>query len=71
MAFVSNMRGITQKQMYSVYNYREFLVPINKEVENGDNKQIYDVYQQQEENKRNSNGYEPKSTNPDNSAGQG
>lgn len=71
MAFVGNMKGITRNQMYSIYNYREFLVPIDKERENGDSKQVYAIHQQQEEVKRDSNRYEFNTTNTDNSAGQG
>lgn len=57
MAF--NTKGLSQKQLYSIYNWREFLVPINKiEVEDGNNQQIHVLHQQQEEVKRDSNRYE-------------
>lgn len=65
MAF--NTNGLNHKQMYSIYNWREYLVPSHKndnnnlchnKIEDGDNKQIYVLHQQQEEVKWDPNRYE-------------
>jgi hypothetical protein len=67
MAF--NMNGLNHRQMYSIYNWREYLVPAennnlcHNKIEDGDNKQVYVLHQQQKEVERDSNRYELNTSN--------
>lgn len=58
---LSFYRGTNSKTYESIRNWRDYLIPIK--INDGDIKQISDIYKLSEEKQRDNNGYEFESKN--------